>query len=56
MNDSKLMLAVIAFLLLIFFGASAILKGGEHEDCKQRGGELVRMHGSEYECEGADVK
>lgn len=58
MEDSKLLLAVIALLLLAVFGAAAVLKGSELEDCKQRGGQVVRVDGagSEYECEGAQVK
>jgi hypothetical protein len=43
-------------LFLVLAAAGACLKMAGHEDCKQRGGQLVRTVGSEYECRNPQVK
>ena len=56
MDEVKRLAVAAGVVLLLAFGAASCIRNQRHEDCKQRGGTLVRVTGSEYRCDDPDVK
>lgn len=56
MSDARGLLVAAGVVMLLGFLAASCIKQQRHEDCTQRGGQLVRVEGSEYECRDPAVK
>lgn len=56
MDSVKGALLPLVVLALVIAAAGSCMKWNKHEDCTQRGGQLVRTTGSEYTCANPQVK
>lgn len=56
MSDAKGLFMALVVVLLLGFVAASCVKRQNLEECKQRGGQVVRTQGSDYECKDPEVK